>query len=112
MEFIFSEQIWKDKDGKVVVTHIEVMESNGYAHCRVSLYPNENAQILSNVYVEDRCRRTGICTEMLNAIQCVLKRPYTIVYVDEWAPSLPKTTILLYQLSLLTHTTAMVTNTR
>ena len=42
MEFIFSEQDWKDKDGKVVVTHIEVMESNGYAHCRVSLYPNEN----------------------------------------------------------------------
>ena len=38
MEFIFSEQDWKDKDGKVVVTHIEVMESNGYAHCRVSLY--------------------------------------------------------------------------
>lgn len=51
MEFIFSEQNWKDKDGKVVVTHIEVMESNGYAHCRVSLYPNENAQILSNVYL-------------------------------------------------------------
>lgn len=47
MEFIFSEQDWKDKDGKVVVTHIEVMESNGYAHCRVSLYPNENAQTLS-----------------------------------------------------------------
>ena len=86
MEFIFSSQDWKDKDGKVVVTHIEVMESNGYAHCRVSLYPNENAQVLSNVYVEDRCRRTGICTEMLNAIQCVLKRPYTIVYMDEWAP--------------------------
>lgn len=86
MEFIFSEQNWKDKDGKIVVTHIEVMEKDGYAHCRVSFYPNENAQILSNVYVEDRCRHTGICTEMLKAIQCVLNRPYTIVYVDEWAP--------------------------
>lgn len=86
MKFIFNRQDWKDKDGKVVVTHIEVMESNGRAHCRVSLYPNENAQILSNVYVEDRCRHTGICTEMLKAIQGVFTRPYTIVYVDEWVP--------------------------
>lgn len=86
MEFIFCEQNWKDKDGNITVTHIEIMESGGHAHCRVSLYPNENAQILSNVYVEDRCRSTGICTEMLNAIKCVLTRPYTIVYVDEWAP--------------------------
>ena len=92
MEFIFSEQNWKDKDGNIVVTHIEVMESNGYAHCRVSFYPNENAQILSNVYVEDRCRRTGICTEMLNAIKSVLTRPYTIVYVDEWAPDYVRNT--------------------
>ena len=90
MEFIFSKQYWKDKDGKVVATHIEVMESNGYAHCRVSLYPNENAQVLSNVYVENRHRRTGICTEMLSAIQRVLIRPYTIVYVDEWVPEYVK----------------------
>lgn len=87
MEFIFCEQDWKDKNGKVVVTHIDVMESNGYAHCRVSLYPNENVQVLYDVYVEERFRRTGICTEMLNAIQCVLKRPYTIVYLDEWSPN-------------------------
>ena len=86
MKFIFSRQDWKDKDGKVIVTHIEVMESNGCAHCRVSLYPNENAQILSNVYVEDICRHTGICTEMLKAIKFVLTRPHTIVYLDEWAP--------------------------
>ena len=86
MEFIFSEQEWKDKDGKVVVTHIEVMEKDGYAHCRVSFYPNENAQILSNVYVEERCRHISICTEMLKAIKCVLTRPHTIVYLDEWAP--------------------------
>ena len=85
MEFIFNTQNWKDKDGKVVVTHTEVMESNGLAHCRVSHYPNENAQILSGVYVEDRCRHTGICTEMLDAIKCVLTQPHTIVYVDEWA---------------------------
>lgn len=86
MEFIFCQQDWKDKDGNIVATHIEVMESNGYAHCRVSLYPNENAQILSNVYVEDKFRHTGICTEMLNAIKGIFTRPYTIVYVDEWAP--------------------------
>ena len=86
MEFIFSEQDWKDKDGKVIVTHTEVMERDGYAHCRISHYPGEHAQILSNVYVEDRCRRTGICTRMLSAIQSTLTRPYTIVYVDEWAP--------------------------
>ena len=90
MEFIFCQQDCKDKDGKVVLTHIEDMESNGYAHCRVSLYPNENAQVLSNLYVEDRCRDTGICTEILYAIQCVLKRPYTIVYVDEWVPAYVK----------------------
>lgn len=86
MKFIFNHQDWRDKDGKITVTHIEVMEENGYAHCRVTFYPNENAQILSGVYVEDRCRKAGICTEMLDAIKCVLKRPHTIVYVDEWAP--------------------------
>lgn len=86
MEFIFCKQDWKDENGEVAVKHIDVMESNGYAHCRVSLYPNEKVQVLSDVYVEERCRRTGICTEMLNAIKCVLKRPYTIVYVDEWSP--------------------------
>ena len=86
MKFIFNRQDWKDKDGKVVVTHIEVMESNGRAHCRVSLYPNENAQILSNVYVDEKYRHIGVCTRMLSAIQSVLTRPYTIVYVDEWAP--------------------------
>jgi predicted GNAT family N-acyltransferase len=90
MEFIFCQQDWKDKDGKVVVTHTEVMEENGYAHCRISHYPGENAQILSNVYVEDRCRHTGICTEMLKAIKCVLTRPHTIVYIDEWAPEYVK----------------------
>ena len=62
------------------------MEKNGYAYCRISHYPIENVQILSNVYVEDIYRHKGICTEMLNAIKCVLTRPYTIVYVDEWAP--------------------------
>lgn len=86
MEFIFSKQEWKDKDGNLIVTHIEVMEKDGYAHCRISQYPNENAQVLSNVYVEDRCRHTGICTEMLKAIKGVLTRPFTIVYVDKWAP--------------------------
>lgn len=86
MKFIFNRQYWKDKDGKLTVTHVEVMESNGYAHCRVSLYTNENVQIISNVYVHNEHRRTGICNEMLKAIQRVLIRPYTIVYVDEWAP--------------------------
>ena len=86
MKFIFCQQDWKDKDGNVVVVHTEVMEKNGYAHCRISHYPNENAQILSNVYVDEKYRHIGICSKMLNAIQCVLKRPYIIVYVDEWAP--------------------------
>ena len=86
MEFVFCEQNWRDKDGKITVTHTEVMEKDGYAHCRISHYPNENAQILSGVYVDDRCRHNGICTEMLKAIKYVLTRPYTIVYVDEWAP--------------------------
>lgn len=86
MEFTFCEQNWKDKDGKIVVTHTEVMEKNGYAHCRISHYPNENAQILSNVYVDEKYRHTGICIKMLKAIKHILTQPYTIVYVDEWAP--------------------------
>ena len=86
MEFIFSEQDWKDKDGKISVTYTEVMEKNGHAHCRISHYPNENVQILSNVYVDEKYRHTGICTEMLKAIKGVLTRPFTIVYVDKWAP--------------------------
>ena len=86
MKFIFNKQHWRDKDGKITATHIEVMESNGHAHCRVSCYPNENVQILSGVYVEEKFRHIGICTKMLNAIKCVLTRTHTIVYVDEWAP--------------------------
>lgn len=86
MEFIFSEQIWKDKDGNVASTHVVIMERDGYASCRLSLYPNENVQILSCVYVEERLRHIGICTEMLNAVESQYPNRRILVYVDEWAP--------------------------
>lgn len=86
MEFIFCKQNWKDKDGNTTVTHIEIMESGGHAHCRVSFYPRENVQYLSNVYVNEYWRREGICTEMLNVVDNHVERPNTIVYVEEWAP--------------------------
>ena len=87
MEFIFCKQNWKDKDGNTTVTHIEIMESGGHAHCRLSFYPRENVQYLSNVYVNEYWRREGICTEMLNVVDDHAERPNTIVYVDEWAPA-------------------------
>ena len=45
MEFIFSEQEWKDKDGKIVVTHIEVMEKDGHFHLDRKILYNEHTHL-------------------------------------------------------------------
>ena len=55
MEFIKSIQHWKNDKG-YQVTHIEIMSTDGVASCRLSLYPNENVQVLSNVYVNENYR--------------------------------------------------------
>lgn len=84
-KFIKSVQDWKDNKGNTSVTHIEIMSTDGVASCRLSLYPNENVQILSNVYVNENYRTLGYCNQMLDYIKehCNY-RPYTLVYIDNW----------------------------
>lgn len=82
MEFIKSVQHWNDDKG-YQVTHIEIMSTNGVASCRLSLYPNENVQILSNVYVNENYRTLGYCNQMLDYIKKHCNyRPYTLVYIN------------------------------
>lgn len=84
MEFIKSVQHWKDDKG-YQVTHIEIMSTNGVASCRLSLYPNENVQTLSNVYVNENYRTLGYCNQMLDYIKEYCNyRPYTLVYINNW----------------------------
>ena len=85
MKFIINEQIWKDKDGFVASKHIVVMESQGRASCRLTMYPRENVQILSCVYVDEEYRKQGICTEMLDFIDAKFTERKTLVYIDDWA---------------------------
>lgn len=85
MEFIKSVQHWKDANDNVSVTHIEIMSTDGVASCRLSLYPNENVQILSEVYINESYRRLGYCNQMLNYIDNNCNyRPYTLVYINDW----------------------------
>lgn len=83
-EFIKSVQHWKDDKG-YQVTHIEIMSTDGVASCRLSLYPNENVQVLSNVYVNENYRTLGYCNQMLDYIDKNCNhRPHTLVYIDSW----------------------------
>lgn len=83
-EFIKSVQHWKDDKG-YQVTHIEIMSTDGVASCRLSLYPNENVQVLSNVYVNENYRILGYCNQMLDYIDKNCNhRPHTLVYIDNW----------------------------
>lgn len=83
-EFIKSVQHWKDDKG-YQVTHIEIMSTDAVASCRLSLYPNENVQILSNVYVNENYRTLGYCNQMLDYIDKNCNhRPHTLVYIDSW----------------------------
>ena len=84
MEFIKSVQHWKD-DKDYQVTHIEIMSTNGVASCRLSLYPNENVQVLSNVYVNENYRTLGYCNQMLDYVDKICNdRCYTLVYINNW----------------------------
>ena len=84
MEFIKSVQHWKNDKG-YQVTHIEIMSTNGVASCRLSLYPNENVQVLSNVYVNENYRTLGYCNQMLDYVDKICNyRPYTLVYINNW----------------------------
>lgn len=84
-EFIKSVQDWKDNKGNTSVTHIEIMSTDGVASCRLSLYPNENVQVLSNVYVNENYRTLGYCNQMLDYIKKHCNyRPYTLVYINNW----------------------------
>lgn len=84
-EFIKSVQDWKDDKGNTSVIHIEIMSTDGIVSCRLSLYPNENVQTLSEVYVNENYRTLGYCNQMLDYIKehCNY-RPYTLVYINNW----------------------------
>lgn len=84
-KFIKSVQDWKDDKDNLSVTHIEIMSTDGVASCRLSLYPNENVQILSNVYVNENYRTLGYCNQMLDYIDKNCNhRPHTLVYINNW----------------------------
>lgn len=85
MEFIKSVQHWSDSKGNLSVTHIKIISTNGIASCHLSLYPNENVQILSEVYVDENHRKLGYCNQMLDYIKehCNY-RPCTLVYINNW----------------------------
>lgn len=84
-EFIKSVQHWKDDKG-CQVTHIEIMSTDGVASCRLSLYPNENVQVLSNVYVNENHRTLGYCNQILDYVDKNCNyRQHTLVYIDNWA---------------------------
>lgn len=84
-KFIESVQDWKDDKGNTSVIHIEIMSTDGVASCRLSLYPNENVQILSEVYINENYRTLGYCNQMLDYIDKNCNhRPYTLVYINNW----------------------------
>lgn len=61
------------------------MSTDGVASCRLSLYMNENVQVLSNVYVNENYRTLGYCNQMLDYIDKNCNyRPHTLVYVNKW----------------------------
>lgn len=81
-KFIKSVQHWKDDKG-YQVTHIEIMSTDAIASCRLSLYLDENVQILSNVYVNENYRTLGYCNQMLDYIDKNCNyRPHTLVYIN------------------------------
>ena len=84
-EFIKSVQHWKDDKDNISVTHMEIMSTDDVASCRLSLYPNENVQILSNVYVNENHRQLGYCNQMLDYIkEHCNHRPNTLVYINHY----------------------------
>lgn len=84
-KFIKSVQDWKDDKGNTSVIHIEIISTDGVASCRLSLYPDENVQILSEVYVNENYRTLGYCNQMLDYIDKHCNyRPYTLVYINNW----------------------------
>lgn len=89
MEFINCVQIWNnnDNDKTTKAIHIDIMSTDGKAHCKLSVYPNENVQILSEVYVRPEVRKQGYCNKMLDYLKTKFKiKPFTLVYVDKDAP--------------------------
>ena len=87
MEFINCVQIWTNSDNTTKTIHVDIMSTDGKAHCRLSTYPDENTQILSEVYVCPEVRKQGYCTKMLDYLEANFKiKPFILVYVDKDAP--------------------------
>ena len=85
MEFIKNVQYWENNKDNSFIIHIKITSTNGIASCRLSLYPNENVQILSDVYVNENHRKLGYCNQMLDYIdKNCNNRPYTLVYINNW----------------------------
>ena len=86
MEFINCVQIWNNSDETTTI-HIDITSIDGKAHCKLSIYPNENVQTLSEVYVCHEVREQGYCNKMLDYIETNFKiKPFTLVYVNKNAP--------------------------
>lgn len=82
MQFIVNKQTWRGRNSDTIDTHYLIMESNGIASCRLSLYPRENVQVISSVYVDERFRSHGVCSKMLDFVDSNFRERHTLVYVD------------------------------
>jgi len=86
MEFISCVQIWGNSDETTTI-HIDIISIDGKAHCKLSIYPNENVQTLSEVYVCPEVREQGYCNKMLDYLETNFKiKPFTLVYVNKNTP--------------------------
>lgn len=81
MRFIVNKQTWRDSNSDTIVIHHVIMESNGIASCRLSLYPYESVQVLSDVYVDEKFRSNGVCSKMLDFVDNNFRERRTLVYV-------------------------------
>lgn len=87
MEFINCVQIWDNNDKTTKIIHIDIMSIDGKAHCKLSIYPDENVQTLSEVYVCPEVREQCYCNKMLDYLEANFKiKPFTLVYVNKNAP--------------------------
>ena len=86
-EYVICEQQWENENGKETHKQITVVSINGKVQCNIHIYPMENVQVLSDLYVSEEMRKQGYATAILNYIDTNLQqRKYTMVFIEEKAP--------------------------
>lgn len=80
-DFITQVQHWRNNENKIVV-----LSKDGKAYCRLLYYENENVQELWGLYVSEDARMQGRCNDILNYIDSISERKFTICYIEPDAP--------------------------